>query len=65
MRREGVTDASGKLQRAGANHYSRGHIEVLDRTQLEALSCEGYGVARCEYARLLPSEWSTSRQGLK
>jgi CRP-like cAMP-binding protein len=36
VRREGVTEAAGKLQKAGLIHYSRGHIAVLDRPQLEA-----------------------------
>ncbi len=54
VRREGVTEAAGKLQRAGAISYSRGHIEVLDRPLLETMSCECYEVVRSEYARLLP-----------
>lgn len=45
VRREGVTEAAGKLQRAGAIHYSRGHIEVLERHKLEAASCECYQAA--------------------
>ena len=58
VRREGVTEAAGKLQYAGAIRYNRGHIEVLDRPHLETLSCECYDVVRREYARLLP--WETS-----
>ncbi|MEO8746334.1 MAG: Crp/Fnr family transcriptional regulator [Rhodanobacter sp.] len=54
VRREGVTEAAGKLQRAGAISYNRGRIEVLDRPHLETLSCECYEVVRREYARLLP-----------
>lgn len=54
VRREGVTDAAGKLQRLGVIEYSRGHIKVLDRPQLEQLSCECYSVVRCETERLLP-----------
>lgn len=54
VRREGVTEAAGKLQRAGAIKYSRGRIEVTDRTHLETLSCECYEVVRKEFARLLP-----------
>lgn len=54
VRREGVTEAAGKLQKEGAISYRRGHIKVLDRQKLEALSCECYDVVRRESARLLP-----------
>ena len=54
VRREGVTEAAGKLQRAGVIHYSRGHITVLDRPKLERLSCECYAVVKRETDRLLP-----------
>lgn len=54
VRREGVTEAAGKLQRLGVIDYSRGHITVLDRPQLEALSCECYAVVKRETDRLLP-----------
>ncbi|POA35797.1 MULTISPECIES: Crp/Fnr family transcriptional regulator [unclassified Pseudomonas] len=54
VRREGVTDAAGKLQRMGVIEYSRGHITVLDRAALEQLSCECYAVVRKETERLLP-----------
>jgi len=54
VRREGVTEAAGRLQSAGLIHYRRGHIEVLDRRQLEARVCECYAVVRKEYDRLLP-----------
>jgi CRP-like cAMP-binding protein len=53
VRRESVTEAAGKLQKAGLIHYSRGHIKVLDRPQLEAHACECYAVVKCEYDRLL------------
>jgi CRP-like cAMP-binding protein len=53
VRREGVTEAAGKLQRAGLISYSRGHIEVLDRPGLEKAVCECYGVVKVEYDRLL------------
>jgi CRP-like cAMP-binding protein len=59
VRREGVTEAAGRLQRAGVIHYQRGHITVLDRARLETLSCECYGVVRDEYARLLPDRTAT------
>ena len=54
VRREGVTDAAGKLQRLGVIEYSRGQIKVLDRPKLEALSCECYAVVKKETDRLLP-----------
>ena len=54
VRREGVTEAAGKLQAEGLIRYSRGHIKVLDRKQLEARVCECYGVVKKEYDRLLP-----------
>ena len=55
VRREGVTEAAGKLQRAGLIHYRRGHITVLDRPGLEARVCECYQVVKTEFDRLLPS----------
>ncbi len=54
VRREGVTEAASKLQRLGVIEYSRGKITVLDRPQLERLSCECYAVVRKETDRLLP-----------
>ncbi len=54
VRREGVTEAAGKLQRLGVIDYSRGRIRVLDRTQLELLCCECYAVVKKETERLLP-----------
>ncbi|MCX8521521.1 MAG: Crp/Fnr family transcriptional regulator [Rhodoferax sp.] len=53
VRREGVTEAAGKLQRAGYIRYSRGHITVLDRPGLEKRVCECYEVVRLEFDRLL------------
>jgi CRP-like cAMP-binding protein len=53
VRREGVTDAAGKLQQQGVIEYSRGHITVLDRPRLEELSCECYAVVKEETDRLL------------
>jgi CRP-like cAMP-binding protein len=55
VRREGVTQAAGRLQTAGLIRYSRGRITIVDRTGLEALVCECYAVVRKEYARLLPA----------
>ncbi len=54
VRREGVTDAAGKLQKLGVIAYSRGEITVLDRPKLEQLSCECYEVVKKETDRLLP-----------
>ena len=54
VRREGVTEAAGKLQAAGLIHYSRGHITVIDRKGLEARACECYAVVKKEFDRLLP-----------
>jgi CRP-like cAMP-binding protein len=56
VRREGVTEAAGKLQAAGLIHYSRGRITVLDRHGLEARCCECYEVVRREYERLMNAE---------
>jgi len=53
VRREGVTEAAGKLQRAGLIKYSRGRITVLDRPGLEREVCECYAVVKKEYDRLL------------
>ena len=54
VRREGVTEAAGKLQADGLIQYSRGHIKVLDRAKLEKRVCECYAVVKKEYDRLLP-----------
>ncbi len=60
VRREGITEAAGKLQKAGLIHYSRGHIAVSDRPRLEARVCECYAVVKREYDRLLP--WVSASQ---
>jgi len=54
VRRESITEAAGKLQRAGIISYRRGHISVLDRERLETFACECYAVVRKEQDRLLP-----------
>jgi CRP-like cAMP-binding protein len=55
VRREGVTEAAGRLQKLGVIRYSRGSIKVLDRPRLEALSCECYAVVKRESDRLMPT----------
>jgi CRP-like cAMP-binding protein len=54
VRREGVTEAAGNVQRAGLISYNRGRITVLDRPGLEARACECYAVVKKEFDRLLP-----------
>ena len=54
VRREGVTEAAGKLHDAGLIHHSRGCIKVLDRAGLEARACECYGIVKREFDRMLP-----------
>jgi len=54
VRREGVTEAAGKLQKLGVIDYRRGRITVLDRPKLEQLSCECYAVVKKETDRLVP-----------
>lgn len=56
VRREGVTEAAGKLQAEGLIQYSRGNIRVLNRIGLEKRACECYGVVRKEFDRLLPAQ---------
>lgn len=53
VRREGITEAAGKLQRAGYIRYRRGHISILERSGLETRACECYGVVKKEWSRLL------------
>jgi CRP-like cAMP-binding protein len=59
VRREGVTESAGKLQKLGLIHYSRGHITVPDRPALEQHACECYGVVKREFDRLLPAGIAT------
>lgn len=56
VRREGVTEAAGKLQKQGVIQYHRGHISVIDRPSLEALCCECYAVVKRETNRLFPPD---------
>jgi CRP-like cAMP-binding protein len=53
VRREGITEAAGKLKQAGLISYRRGHISVLERSGLEARACECYAVVKTELGRLL------------
>jgi hypothetical protein len=53
VRREGITEAAGKLQHAEIIRYRRGHIAVLDRAGLEINACECYAVVKKELDRLL------------
>jgi CRP-like cAMP-binding protein len=53
VRREGITQAAGNLQRDGLIRYRRGHIAVLGRSGLETRACECYGVVKKEIDRLL------------
>lgn len=53
VRREGITETAGDLQRAGLISYRRGHITVLDRAGLETRACECYNVVKKEFRRLL------------
>jgi CRP-like cAMP-binding protein len=59
VRREGVTEAAGNLQRDGLIEYRRGHIKVLDRAGIEQRTCECYAVVKTEYDRLLPAQTAT------
>jgi Mn-dependent DtxR family transcriptional regulator len=56
VRREGITEAAGNLQRGGLINYRRGHISVLDRAGLEKRVCECYAVVKTEMNRLLPDD---------
>jgi CRP-like cAMP-binding protein len=62
VRREGVTEAAGKLQSYGYISYRRGHITVINRAGLESDVCECYAVVKKEFARLLSD--TRQRQGV-
>lgn len=59
VRREGVNEAAGRLQKAGLIQHFRGHIVVLDRPGIEARTCECYAVVKRESDRLLPNRTET------
>ncbi len=59
VRREGVTESAGKLQKLGLIQYHRGRITVLDRAGVEKQACECYQVVKTEFKRLLPSGMAT------
>ena len=63
VRREGITDAAGRLQRAGYIRYRRGHITVADRSGLESHACECYAVVKRECGRLLA--WTQPQMALR
>lgn len=56
VRREGVTEAVGKLKKSNLITCTRGHITVLDRPKLEKRACECYAVVTKEYDRLLNTQ---------
>lgn len=56
VRREGITEAAGKLQNDGYIRYRRGHIAVLNRSGLEKRTCECYAVVKKEFERLLSNQ---------
>jgi len=58
VRREGVTEAALKVQKAGLISYARGHIKIIDRPGLERRTCECYQVVKNEYDRLLPDKFA-------
>jgi CRP-like cAMP-binding protein len=63
VRREGITESAGNLQREGLISYRRGHITVLDRSGLESHACECYGVVKNEFHRLLDDACVAGQQG--
>jgi CRP-like cAMP-binding protein len=65
VRREGITETAGNLQRAGLISYRRGHITVLDRSGLELHSCECYNVVKKEFHRLLSDTTAANSQAVK
>jgi hypothetical protein len=64
VRREGVTEAAGKLEKLGVIRYARGRITVLNRSTLEQLCCECYAVVKRETDRLRPLPYGSQTEGL-
>jgi len=70
-RREGITEATGALQRAGAIRNRRGHISVTDRSVLEARTCECHAAVTTEVERLLcdvrgrPATWVQAQSAVR
>jgi Mn-dependent DtxR family transcriptional regulator len=64
VRREGVTEAAGKLEELGVIRYASGRITVLDRSKLEQLCCECYAVVKRETDRLRPLPYPRQTEGL-
>ncbi len=65
VRREGITETAGNLQRAGLISYRRGHITVIDRAGLEKYTCECYNVVKQEFHRLLSDTGTLNRPAVK
>jgi CRP-like cAMP-binding protein len=65
VRRATVSEAAAALQRKGAIEYRRGRITIRDRKQLEALSCECYGIVTAEFRRLIGSDGEAPAQGVR
>ena len=63
VRREGVTEAAGKLEILGVIRYARGKITVLDRPRLEQRCCECYAVVKRETDRLRPPAYQSQDEG--
>lgn len=61
VRRAGVTEACGTLQRSALIRYRHGHITIVDRPGLEAAACECYAVAAAAYTELLGALVDCSR----
>jgi hypothetical protein len=62
VRREGITESAGRLQKAGLIRYSRGRIWIIDRLGIQQRTCECYSVIQTEYERLLPRRPTVPRR---
>lgn len=61
VRRVGITEAAGALQRSGFIHYRRGEITILDRPGLETRCCDCYEAAKALYRRVLGQDHGKTR----